>query len=194
MAICVSVIPFLPGLSGARVFYVRDLSQYFWGRYLWLRRAWLSGEWPLWDPYVGAGQAAYSDALNQMFLPPAILARLIGGEVLGFNLWVALPFPLAAIGGWLFFSRRFSAAASTIGAIAFAVCGPIVSTGNAPNLSWSVAMLPWALWGTDRMVSAPTTRNLAILAASIALQSLAGEPVTLFTTLALDPRVRGNDW
>jgi len=185
MAICVSMIPFLPGLSGARVFYVRDLSQYFWGRYLWLRRAWLSGEWPLWDPYVGAGQAAYSDALNQMFLPPAVLARLVGGEVLGFNLWVTLPFPLAAIGAWLFFSRRFSAAASTIGAIAFAVCGPIVSTGNAPNLSWSVAMLPWALWGTDRVVSAPTTRNLAILAASIALQSLAGEPVTLFTTLAL---------
>ena len=185
MTICVSLIPFLPGLTGARVFYVRDLSQYFWGRYLWLRRAWLSGEWPLWDPYVGAGQAAYSDALNQMFLPPAILARVIGGEVLGFNLWVALPFPLAAIGGWMFFSRRFSAAASTVGAIAFAVCGPIVSTGNAPNLSWSVAMLPWALWATDRVVSAPTTRNLAILAASIALQSLAGEPVTLFTTLGL---------
>jgi hypothetical protein len=185
VAACVSLIPFLPGLSGARVFYVRDLSQYFWGRYLWLRRAWLSGEWPLWDPYVGTGQAAYSDALNQMFLPPAVLTRLIGGEVLGFNLWVAMPFPLAAIGGWMFFSRRFSAAASTIAAIAFAVCGPIVSTGNAPNLSWSVAMLPWALWGTDRLVSAPTTRNMAILAASIALQSLAGEPVTLFTTLGL---------
>jgi len=179
------MIPFLPGLSGTRVFYVRDLSQYFWGRFLWLRRAWLSGEWPLWDPYVGAGQAAYSDALNQMFLPPAVLARLIGGEVLGFNLWITLPFPLAAIGAWLYFSRRFSAPASTIGAIAFAVCGPIVSTSNAPNLSWSVAMLPWALWGTDRVLSAPTARNLAVLSASIALQSLAGEPVTLFTTLAL---------
>src|SRR5262245_61490663 len=101
LAICISLIPVLPGLSNTRVFYIRDLSLYFWGRYLWLRRAWLAGEWPLWDPFVGAGQAAYSDPLNQMFLPPAILARLMGGEAFGFNLWVALPFPLAALGAWL---------------------------------------------------------------------------------------------
>jgi len=185
VAILVALIPFLPGLSNARVFYLRDLSQAFWGRHLWLRRSWLSGEWPLWDPFVGAGQAAYSDALNQMFLPPAVLARLVGGEMLGFNLWIALPFPLAAAGAWLFFSRRFSAAAALMGAIAFAVCGPVVSTGNTPNLSWSAAAVPWALWAADRLVCAPNGRNVAILAASIALQALAGEPVTLFTTLCL---------
>ena len=185
LPICVALIPFLPGLSNSRVFYVRDLSQYFWGRYLWLRRAWLSGEWPLWDPFVGAGQAAYSDALNQMFLPPSVLVRLVGGEAFGFNLWIALPFPLAALGAWLFLSRRFSPGASTIGSIAFAVCGPVVSTGNVPNLSWSVAALPWVLWATDGVVSRQTRKNVAILAVAIALQSLAGEPVTLFTTLGL---------
>jgi hypothetical protein len=185
LATCVALVPFLPGLSNARVFYVRDLSQYFWGRYLWLRRAWLSGEWPLWDPFVGAGQAAYPDALNQMFLPPSVLVRLLGGEAFGFNLWVAFPFPVAALGAWLFLSRRFSPAASTIGAIAFAVCGPVVSTGNVPNLSWSVAALPWILWATDRVVSNTTPRNVSVLATLIALQSLSGEPVTLFTTLGL---------
>jgi hypothetical protein len=46
-----------------------------------------------------------------MFLPPAIIARLIDGDALGFNLWVALPFPLAALGACAFFSRRFSAGA-----------------------------------------------------------------------------------
>ncbi len=185
LAAFAAVIPFLPGLSNDRVFYVRDLSQAFWGRYLWLRRSWLSGEWPLWDPFVGTGQAAYSDALNQMFLPPAILARLAGGEVFGFNLWLALPFPLAALGAWLFFSRHFSAAAAAIGAIAFAVGGPVVSTGNTPNLSWSAAGLFWALWATDRLLCAPTPRNVAILAGTIALHALAGEPVTLFMTLCL---------
>jgi hypothetical protein len=180
-----ALVPFLPGLTGSRVFYVRDLSLYFWGRYLWLRRAWLSGEWPLWDPYVGGGQSAYSDALNQMFLLPSVIARLAGGEVLGFNLWVALPFPLAAIGAFGFFARRFSASASALGAMAFALCGPVVSTGNFPNLSWSVAATPWVLWATDAVVSTRTARPVAPLALAVALQAFAGEPVTQFATLVV---------
>ena len=72
----VACIPFMPGLTGARIFYVRDLSMFFWGRHLWLRRALLSGSFPMWDPYVGAGQSAVADALHQLFLPPAVALRL----------------------------------------------------------------------------------------------------------------------
>jgi hypothetical protein len=179
------MIPFLRGLSGERVFYIRDLSMYFWGRYLWLRRAWFSGEWPLWDPFVGAGQAAYSDPLHQMYLPPAILARLLGGEVLGFNLWVALAFPLTAIGTYFFLARRFSAPAAALGAIAFTVCGPVVSGANFPNFSWSVAALPWVLWAADRLVSTRAPRDLAVFAVTVALQCFAGEPVTVFATITI---------
>jgi len=181
----VACLPFVRGLTGSQVFYIRDLSQYFWGRYLWLRRAWFSGEWPLWDPYIGGGQAAYSDALHQMFLPPAVLARLVGGEVLGFNLWVGLPFPLAALGAWGFFARRFSAPAAALGALAFALCGAVVSTGNFPNLSWSVAAMPWALWAADAVIAGPTPRRCAALAVAVAMQAFAGEPVTQFATLVL---------
>src|SRR4029450_5443349 len=118
-AVVLAALPLAPGFTGSRIFYIRDLSWYFWGRYLWLRRAWLGGEWPLWDPYVGGGQAAVADALHQMFLLPVLAIRLIGSEVLGFNLWIALPFPFAILGTWLFFRPRFSAAASALGAIAF---------------------------------------------------------------------------
>src|SRR6185503_4147673 len=72
LAAVAAAIPFAQGFSTSRVFYVRDLSLYFWGRYLWLRRALWSGEWPLWDPYIGAGQTAVSDALHQMFLLPVL--------------------------------------------------------------------------------------------------------------------------
>jgi hypothetical protein len=185
LAACVAALPFVRGLTGNRIFYIRDLSLYFWGRYLWLRHAWLSSQWPLWDPYVGGGQPAYSDALHQMFLLPAVAVRLIGNDVLGFNLWVALPFPLAAIGGFLFFGRRFSAAAAALAAIVLALCGPIVSTGNFPSMSWSVAMMPWVLWAADAVVSVPSVQRLAVLAVMIALQAFAGEPVTQFATLLL---------
>ena len=82
---------------------------------------------------MGGGQSAVADALHQMFLLPAVAVRLIGSEAVGFNLWVATPFPLAALGAWLFFRRRFAPDASALGAIAFSLSGPIVSTGNFPE-------------------------------------------------------------
>jgi Bacterial membrane protein YfhO len=185
LAVSAATIPFLPGITGSRVFYIRDLSMVFWGRYLWLRHELLSGSFPLWDPYVGAGQSAVADALHQLFLLPALAVRLIGSDVLGFNLWVATPFPLAALGAWLFFRRRFGADASALGAIAFSLSGPIVSTGNFPNLSWSAAAIPWMLWAVDRVATTATPRHIAALALVTSCQAFAGEPVTLFATLVV---------
>jgi hypothetical protein len=181
----IALVPFLPALVGGKIFYIRDLSLFFWGRYLWLRRTIWSGDLPLWDPYVGAGQSAAADALHQMFLLPVLLLRLVGNEVTGFNLWVALPFPFAALGAWLFFRRRFTVVAASIGALAFALSGPILSTGNFPNMSWAVASMPWVLWTIDRALAGPTARQVAAIAVALAFQALAGEPVTLFATLVL---------
>ncbi len=163
----------------------RDLSLFFWGRFLWLRRTLLSGEWPLWDPYIGGGQSAVADALHQMFLLPVLAIRLIGPEVVSFNLWVLLPFPVAAAGAWLFLARRFSVSAAALGAIAFAVSGPVVSTGNFPNMAWSVAAMPWVLWSTDRVIHQPAGRRAGEMALAVAFQALAGEPVTFFMTSVL---------
>src|ERR1700704_3000664 len=185
LAVCAATIPLLPGLTGSRMFYVRDLSMLFWGRFLWLRHELLSGSFPLWDPYMGGGQSAVADALHQLFLLPALAVRLIGGDAVGFNLWVATPFPLAALGAWVFFHRRFTADASALGAIAFSLSGPIVSTGNFPNLSWSAAAIPWLLWAVDRVATAATPRAIAALAVVTALQAFAGEPVTLLATLVV---------
>jgi hypothetical protein len=178
-------VPFVQGFTGHRIFYIRDLSLFFWSRFLWLRRTLLGGEWPWWDPYVGAGQAAYADALHQMFLLPVLLIRLIGSEVFAFNLWVALPFPLAAAGAWMFFARRFSAPAAALGASAYALAGPVVATSNFPNMSWSVALVPWVLWAVDRLAERPTPRRAGVLALTAAFQALAGEPVTLFSTFVV---------
>ena len=191
LAVCAATIPLLPGFAGPRVFYVRDLSILFWGRYLWLRHELLSGGFPLWDPYVAAGQSAVADALHQLFLLPALAVRLIGSDMVGFNLWIATPFPLAALGAWLFLHRRFAADASALGAIAFSLSGPIVSTGNFPNLSWSAAAIPWVLWAVDRVATRSVSEkcehapSIAVLALVTALQAFAGEPVTLLATLVV---------
>ncbi len=185
LAAAVALVPFAGLFSLHRVFYVRDLALFFWQRNLWLRRSLLGGEWPLWDPYIGAGQSAVADALHQMFLLPVVLLRLAGSERVAFNLWVALPFPLAAWGTYRLFRTRFSGPAAAIGAIVFSVSGPVISTGNFPNMSWSVALLPWVLWATDRLVAAPDGRRLAVAGLIFGCQALAGEPVTMAATAAL---------
>jgi hypothetical protein len=184
MAMLAASVSFIRGFSFTDVFYVRDLTMFFWPRHLWIRHNLLSGAFPLWDPYASAGQPFYTDALNQLFLPPVLLLRALPA-VVGFNLIVALPFPLAALGAWLFLRRHFSASSAAVGAIAFAASGPVVSTGNFPNLSWSVAWIPWLLWAVDRDRSLRSRRSFAAVVALLALQMLSGEPVTMVGTLAL---------
>ena len=184
LAVLGACVPFAGGVSLTNIFYIRDLAMFFWPRHLWIHRSLIGGSWPLWDPYAAAGQAAFSDALNQWFLPPVLLLRALP-EVAGFNLLVAAPFPLAALGMWLFLRRHGSAPGAAFGAIVFAAGGPVVSTANFPNLSWSVAWIPWILWAADGDCAAPSARRFALLTAMVACQMLSGEPVTMAGTMAV---------
>ncbi len=185
LAFLAACVPFFHGVSLTNIFYVRDLTMFFWPRHLWIRSRLLAGGWPMWDPYAAAGQAIFPDALNQMFLPPVLLLRALFPAVVGFNLIVVAPFPLAAIGAWLFFRRRVSDGAATLGAVVFAASGAVISTSNFPNLSWSIAWMPWILWAVDRDQWAPSIRTFTLVAVFVALQMLSGEPVTMMGTMAL---------
>ena len=185
LAILVAFLPVSGALTLSKVFYLRDLSYCFWDRHIWLRRRLFSGEWPLWDPYLAAGQSAAADALHQMFLLPVLAVRLLGSEVVGFNLWVALPYPLAALGVYVLLRSRHTPASAALGAIAFAASGPVVSTGSFPNMSWSVAAMPWVLLAADRCEGPRIGRRISALALAVAFQGTAGEPVTMAATSAL---------
>ena len=91
-----SFIPVLGLFTTSRIFFVRDLGLFFWSRHLWLRHTVAAGTVPAWDPYVAAGQSAIADALNQLLMPLTLAIRLLPSDVISFNLWVALPLPLAA--------------------------------------------------------------------------------------------------
>jgi len=196
LAALASLVPFAGGLSSTNVFFVRDLGLYFWPRHLCLWHSWRDGDWPLWGPYVGAGQSAVADALNHFFLLPVTLFRVLAPPVVGFNFWVAAPFPILVVGFWLWLRRRFSPAAVATGAAILALAGPIASTGDFPNLSWTVALIPWILWSVDRVCERRTRGSFAALAACVGFQAAAGEPVTfagtcavvvVYTALALPP-------
>jgi hypothetical protein len=171
--------------STTDIFFLRDLATYFWPYHLWLRETILSGQLPVWDPFIAGGQSAVADPLRQVLFLPALLPRLLLPPVLGFNLTVALPFPLAALGCYLFARRHLSAPGAALTAIVFAVSGPVLSTGNFPNVSWSVAPVPWVLWAVDRIAERPTPRRVAVLALAVATQALSGESATMAATCAI---------
>jgi hypothetical protein len=186
LAVALAGLAVRGAFSTTRIFFVRDIAAYWWPSHLWLRETLLlAGESPLWDPYLGFGQSAVADPARLLFFPPVLLARVLLPAVPGFNLSVALAFPVAALGAYRFFARRGSPAGAALGAIVFALSGPVLSTGNMINNAWSVALIPWALAGVDRLGNGVARRRVAALAFVFALQLLAGEPVTLAASAAL---------
>jgi hypothetical protein len=185
LAVAVAIVPVAGVFTLSRLFVVRDLALTFRSRFLFVRHALFSGSFPLWDPYTANGQSAVNDALYQLFHLPSLAVRLLLPETLAYNLWVALPVPLSALGMYLFLRRQAGPEASTFGAIAFAVAGPIVSTTNFPNLSWSMATAPYVFWTLDRVYERKTPAAATLLAVVVACQALAGEPVSLAATLII---------
>jgi len=185
VAVAAATLPVHGLFTVSRLFYIRDLTLAFRSRFLFLRHTVGSGVWPLWDPYPGNGQAAVNDALYQLFHLPSLPLRLLLPEIPAYNLWIALPVPLAALGAYLFLRRKVSPPAAAAGAIAFAAAGPVVSTTNFPNMSWSVAAVPFVFWSLERVFERPARGSVTWLAIAVACQALAGEPVTLAATLAM---------
>ncbi|HWT44493.1 MAG TPA: YfhO family protein [Vicinamibacterales bacterium] len=185
VSLVAAIIPVAGVFTLSRIFFVRDLTLAFRSRFLFFRHAVFSGVYPLWDPYVANGQSAMSDALYQLFHFPSIPIRLLLPDIVAYNVWIALPVPLAAAGAYLYLRRYVGRPAAALGAIAFAVAGPTVSTTNFPNLSWSVACVPYVFAAIDRVADKRRAPAVAVLAVVLSAQALAGEPVTLGATLAI---------
>jgi membrane protein YfhO len=199
LAIVLATVPVAGLFTLSRVFFVRDLTMAFRPRFLFLRHSIAAGTFPLWDPYPAHGQAAINDALYQLFHLPTLLIRVLLPEVVAYNLWVALPVPLAAAGMYLFLRRHVRPPAAALGAVAFAASGPIVSSTNFPNMSWSICTVPFVFWALERLFERRSAAAVTLLAALVGCQALAGEPVSLFTTMAIGaayatlPRPRRGD-
>src|SRR5262249_26613799 len=172
VALAVAIVPIAGVFTRSRLFFVRDLTMAFWPRFLFLRHSFASGAIPLWDPYTAHGQPAINDALYQLFHLPSLPIRLWLPEVPAFNIWVALPVPLAALGMYGFLRRQVTPPAAAVGSIAFAIAGPIVSSTNFPNMSWSICAVPFVFWALERVFERRSAASAALVALVVALQAL----------------------
>lgn len=181
----IALIPVRGVLSLGEIFYYRDLTVAAYPAHCWFRNTIFSGELPFWDPYVAGGQSAIGDSVRMICFPPVLLLRMLFPQNLGFNLAVALPFPVAALGAYAMLRRHVERPAAALGALVFVLSGPMLSTGNTLNLSWSIACLPWMLWAADRFCAERTVARFAGLAALFGIQMLAVEPVAIIGSATL---------
>lgn len=170
------------GFSLSRIFYKRDLTFAFWPMHLWVRHELLRGCYPLWDPYTAFGQSAISDPVRGLLSPLWLPLRLLFPVVLGFNLMVVLPFPIAALGMFVYLRRWVTLPSAAFGSMLFVLSGPYLSTGNMINFSWSFALVPWIFHLVDLLAERPSARRFSILAVLFGLQFLAAESVTVLAT------------
>ncbi len=185
LAVAATLVPLRGVFTTSRLFFLRDLHAYFWPHYLWLRDVMRAGALPLWDPNPGLGYASVADPALQAFFPPTLALRLLLPAVLGFNVAVALPFPLAAAGMLLFLGRRLPPPAAALGALAYAASGPLLSTSSCTNLAWTAAFIPWIMASVDALAGGATPKCLAASSLLFAGAALAGEPVVFAGTVAL---------
>lgn len=146
-------------------------------------RAIRNGEFPLWNPYSGAGTPHLALEIPSVLDPLLTGAGLVvGGERAGtarsiLSVW------LAGIGIMIFARRRgLSASAGLVGALAFSLGGWMILWLDRPLVS-AACWLPWILWGIDRVIRTdrPAASSFAI-GFFVALSFLAGH---LQTTIAV---------
>ncbi len=147
----------------------------------------LAGEGlPAWNPLIHGGQPILSNPNYAAFYPPTWLALALPPQA-AINLVILLHAALGFAGAWRL-ARRLGCErpAAAFTAIAFTGGGAFVASASSLTPFCGLAWLPWLLaWG-DALFDPADPRSLARralpLAAGLALQFLAGEPVVVLTS------------
>ena len=156
-----------------------------------LRHAWQRGEFPLWDPYVGAGAPALANLAATAFFPPYVAVLLLGGGTALKNLYFLALLLVAATASFAFLRRHgLSFPACLGGAIAVLFCGGL--TQNVGSfIAQTAAMIPVSLLLTRWFLEFPTWRRAAGMAAGYAGIALSTFPPILVAAFGLSATYAG---
>lgn len=134
------------------------------------------GQLPLWNPYILAGAPLLASIYPGALYPPNWLFALFS-PVTAMNLVVITTYHLALIGAYLY-ARRIGATrvGALIGGLAFTFSGYLIAHLGHTSRIAAAAWLPWILLAIENLYLKVSWRWIALGAAFLALQLLAGEP------------------
>jgi hypothetical protein len=171
----VLAIFFAPAL-GPDQFIARDTGRMHGPMKQWIADELAQGRVPQWNPYSGLGQPVIANGIDAVQHPfTLLLAALPAGAAL--KAWILLSFAAAAAGAFawvrLLGVRPIAAA---VGAFAFALSGPFVSSSDNVTYLTTYAAIPLVLAATHRFLETRTPGRLALVALASYLCAAAGDP------------------
>lgn len=176
----------LPLAHPGRLLMVRDLAFF----HLPLRQVVVElvrhGELPEWNRWIHGGQPILSNPNYAAFYPPAWLGIVLPLPY-ALNLLVLAHAAWALVGSWRLLRRLGAGSeAAALGAMGFAASSWFLSLTSTFNFFCSMAWFPWALAAGEEALAVPRHgrwgRAAFATAACLALELLAGEPVTVLVT------------
>lgn len=139
--------------------------------------AWSEGRLPLWNPWTGGGEPLLGD-WNALGTSPLLVAFVVGDFSFGYDLFIALHLPVAAVGaGFMARSLRLSGAPAATTAVAYAGSGIFLAYNNLVPAFEALAFAPWALGAAWRVWTQPSLRGVAGLGVALALHAQFADPV-----------------
>jgi hypothetical protein len=171
------------GVLAGRVLYLRDAVQNHGPLRGLVADRLRSGEWPLWNPFHGAGSPLLANPDALVFHPTTLLFLLCPAQT-ALTLSVVLMTGLLALGGWLL-GREEGARpeGAALAAAVLAFSGPAASLASMQNVLAAFAFVPLALWALVRAARAGSPGRIAGAAAAAAPILIAAEPASLLAWL-----------
>lgn len=161
---------------------LRDVTFFVEPWLVYLRDEWRAGRPGLWNPHQSLGAPLWANGQSAPLFP---LTWLFAAVPLWLG-WVLLPwlrFVAAGLGAWVL-ARELGVReeGAAVAALVYPLSGMVVPMLLFPMGS-ALALVPWALWATERLA---TGRSRGALLAGVAgLQLLAGHPETCIHTALL---------
>lgn len=173
---------FLDVLLGWGVLYTRDVAFYHFPGKKVLRDIVLGGEFPYWNVFVSAGQPLAANPAYGVFYPLTWLI-LLPGALYGFHLLALSHVYIATLGMYaLLRSLGTTRAAAVLAALSFGTGGLMLSGLQLFPFLFSGAWMPLACLFTERFLRLRRRRDFVLASATLALQLVIGEPVTVLQT------------
>ncbi len=184
LAALVAVV-FAEALRPDRVFYYRDIANYWYPQTEAFVRSVAEGSWPVWNPSFTFGQPMLADPNYQTAYPLRWLS-LVLLPATDFKVFVLLHCWLAGVGLYGFArAAGMARPAAFLGGAVWCLSGPFLSAASLFHIYTGAAWIGWALWALARTLERRTMAAALGLGTVLALQVAAGSGEVLLMTAAL---------
>ena len=168
-------------LNGEQFSY-RDAAHFYYPLYQRVQAEWDAGRWPLWEPEENAGTPLLGNPTAAVLYPGKIIYALLPYP-LAARTYVIAHLILAAAGGYLLARQlALSHVGAAISGLTYAFSAPILFQYCNIIFLVGAAWTPFAFLAADRWLRQGDRWGIAILAASLAMQVLGGDPQIAYMT------------